>query len=477
MNRLAQVAWVWIAASAMPLEAQPSDPGDLTLQARSILRKYCAECHHSGPNRVGELSVLDRAGLERADRPFLNLGSPTQSQIVQLVEDGSMPPGPRPRPTPEERRVLREWVAAGAAAYPASFDEGFVRRAILEDVQKRTTEERIRGRYFSLHNLVRDDDVSFTLESRRSALRQAVSRLSKAPDDALTPIDGAATVFRLDIAQAGWDLRPFQRREIVEQKERLSPSPVTLHDVILIEYPFGRLDPGEPTFGRLIDLFLRPANQLVPILYLRGDWFSEVFLGSRAASDLARALDLPRPPLHSAPPPRLPDDASSTGRPIRPLDGIDAPDRDSGEGGFGVLFDVWNADTKATARRFVEGGQLLLYLRPTRDAFVQIVWRNADGSCGVPNLGANSLLGANTETILGGASGKGYRLKQNVTGKERLMLYAAEGTLPPAEHLRTKLLDERVVHRFYRLPGENALGEADPERIVRKTIEIEIVKP
>ncbi|MCX7701556.1 MAG: hypothetical protein N2039_11835, partial [Gemmataceae bacterium] len=463
--------------SGVSRQAQPRDPGDLTLQARSILRKYCAECHHSGPNRIGELSVLDRAGLERPNRPFLNLGSPTQSQILQLVEDGSMPPGQRPRPTPEERQVLREWVAAGATAFPAGFDEGYVRRTILTDIERRTPEERIRGRYFSLHNLVRDDDVSFTLESRRAALRQAVARLSKAPGAQLTPIDAAATVFRLDIAQAGWDFRPFQRREVVEQKERLTPSPVTLHDVILIEYPFGRLDPGEPTFGRLVELFLRPANQLVPILYLRGDWFSEVFLGSRAASDLARALDLPPPPLHSGPPPRLPDDANGTGRPIRPLDGIDAPDRDSGEGGFGVLFDVWNAETRATARRFIEGGQLLLYLRPTREAFVQIVWRNADGSCGVPNLGANSLLGANTETILGGASGKGYRLKQNVLGKERLILYAAEGALPAAEHLRTKLLDERVVHRFYRLPGEETKAEADPERIIRKTIEIEIVKP
>ncbi len=477
MARLASVVWFIVAGAGLSLRADPPPAGDLALQARAILRKYCADCHDTHPRRIGELSVRTRAGLERAGRPFLVPSSPSTSQIVHLIEDGSMPPGQRPQPSPDERRILRDWIAVGAPAYPATFDELYVRRAILADIEKRPAEQRPTGRYLSLHNLVRDDDPTFTLEERRTALRRAISQLSKATGDVLEPIDGAATIFRLELAPTGWDLRPFQRREVVDQKERLTPSSVNLYDLILIEYPFGRLDPSEPTFARLIETFLRPAGQLVPILYLRGDWLTDVFLGTRASADITRALELPQPSIRNGSPTPLPDDPLTTGARILPLDGIDASDHDSGEGGFGVLFDVWNAETRATARRFQGGNYLLFFLRPTRDTFVQLVWRNADGTCSVPNLGAHSFLGANTETILAGASGKGYRLKQNLTGRERLIVYAAESSLPPTEHLKTKMLDERVVHRFYPLPGEKPMGEVNPDRVIRKSVEIEITQP
>src|SRR5262245_59949028 len=76
---------------------------DLTIQARAVLRKYCADCHHPDAGHFGEISVLDRAGLERAGRPFLLPGKPTASQILQLIDGGSMPPGNRDKPNEVER--------------------------------------------------------------------------------------------------------------------------------------------------------------------------------------------------------------------------------------------------------------------------------------------------------------------------------------------------------------------------------------
>lgn len=466
-----------VLMSSPALAAESQTTADLALQARAILHKYCAECHRSAETRIGELSVWDRTGLDRPDRPFLVPGSAVESQIWRLIEDGSMPPGTRPKPNADERETLRRWIDAQAPSFPHQFDESYVRQTILADIEKRPAEQRGRGRYFSLHHLVKDGDISVSLEPQRSSLRQAITQHSRISPDALEVIDGSGTVFRVDLTAAGWDARPFQRRELVDGREKLQPSSVNLFDLILIDYPLATWDPDEPTFRRLIELFLRPAEQLVPVLYLRGDWFVEHFVGSATSLDIARYLQLQAPVrLANRRNPLLPS-PNVPGRPIRPLDARDSPDSDRGEKGFGVLFDVWSHETRATARSFHPGDRLLIYVRPTRDAYIQIVWHNADGTCSVPNLGINELLGSGVEAVLGGATGQGYRLKRGVIGRERIVLFASEDRLPPTEHLKSKDINERVIHRFYRLPGERRPDEADPERIIRKSVEFDIREP
>src|SRR5262249_58458413 len=106
----------------------------------------------------GEISVNDRSGLDRAARPFLTPGAADASQLMRLVEDGSMPPGGRDKPTVEERQVLRDWINADAVPYPRRFDDAYVQGSILADLGSRVkAEDRPHVRYFSLHNLMPDD--------------------------------------------------------------------------------------------------------------------------------------------------------------------------------------------------------------------------------------------------------------------------------------------------------------------------------
>jgi len=78
------------------------DKGDLAIQARGILKKYCSECHSGEAGSRGTIVVLEHPKLV-ADGPnpihFVLPKNAAGSQIIQFIEDGSMPPGNRARPT------------------------------------------------------------------------------------------------------------------------------------------------------------------------------------------------------------------------------------------------------------------------------------------------------------------------------------------------------------------------------------------
>ncbi len=94
-------------------------PEALAVQARVVLKKHCFDCH--GKNAVkpkGKLNLFDRAQLEDRERKIVVAGKPEASLLVEQVEKGEMPPEERPRLSAAEKKVLREWVAAGAPPLP-----------------------------------------------------------------------------------------------------------------------------------------------------------------------------------------------------------------------------------------------------------------------------------------------------------------------------------------------------------------------
>src|SRR6516165_3147544 len=100
----------------------PTDAADaprLADQARAILQTSCSRCHNTeGKAKGGFGYVLDRDRLVAQDK--LVPGSADQSPLFQRIIKGEMPPKEqRPRPSPAEVALLKQWIDAGAPALSA----------------------------------------------------------------------------------------------------------------------------------------------------------------------------------------------------------------------------------------------------------------------------------------------------------------------------------------------------------------------
>ena len=241
---------------------------DLAIRARVVLKKHCAKCHGDA-GRKGELSVLDRAGLERGERPFLVPSAAGKSQLVQLIEDGSMPPGIGPKLSDAEVQIVRDWIGAAAPSYPKQFDDLYVLSAILTDVKNQPEADLPSLRYFSLANLIPDDNASFSMTELRESLRAAINYLSKTELLKLDEADPVGAVFRVDIRKTGWAATPFEERRLVNGVRKFFASNVTLFDVMLLEYPLGLVYPAHEIY-RQADAFLDRAKQVRPLAFVRG---------------------------------------------------------------------------------------------------------------------------------------------------------------------------------------------------------------
>jgi mono/diheme cytochrome c family protein len=105
-------------AVTQPTAAEaPARPEELAAKAKTILTKYCFECHGKDANKPKKkLKILDHAALLSDKRKLLVPGSPDTSLIIKRIENKAnpMPPEENPQVTDAERKVLRAWIAAGA---------------------------------------------------------------------------------------------------------------------------------------------------------------------------------------------------------------------------------------------------------------------------------------------------------------------------------------------------------------------------
>jgi mono/diheme cytochrome c family protein len=101
-----------------PIQAQETP--ELALKARDVLRKHCFECHGQNPKKPkGALNLFDRSHLDDKERGIVVAKTPGESELVKRIEDGTMPAGKRAKVPAPEQKVLRDWILAGAPAFPA----------------------------------------------------------------------------------------------------------------------------------------------------------------------------------------------------------------------------------------------------------------------------------------------------------------------------------------------------------------------
>ncbi len=491
------------APAATP-DLTPREKGDLAIRARDILRKYCHECH-AGTPKHGTVAVLDHPKLVATGPhpvPFVAPGDATGSQILHLIEDGSMPPGGKPRPGPDEVATLKKWVAAGAPHFPAAFDDDSTLRAMLDDVAHQPAADVPHLRYFSFAHLVRDnapvpDLTAAELELQRGLLRAGVSAKP-------VPVDAAATLYRLDIRGTGWE-----NRELFYRATKGAPAdvyPLTAHDLLLLEYPHGFGVPADhPEAKRLVG-YLAKAKPAWSVPFLRANWVSEALKeNSPLADDLRSLADLSESLRKQGDPaldkgeklPCGPKTRAFAGRnPVPPATRPESPSPL-------LPLSAWYVGDcrvepppfKLTAAVVDPGGTVLkavtdktpFRLKVTTDRDVRfvllMVW--ADGTVALQPTQANGLLKAG-ETFLAPADSGAFQIAGVLTGEskgtEYFVFLASPTELPPVVIVRSRHASHQAcrdegrfpIYRFLFDPETKPPAGFDPSRVVRTVLPVTV---
>jgi mono/diheme cytochrome c family protein len=283
MARLALLSLLFAAACRGAGRAADR-PGQLALQALTVLHRHCGDCHgDDGKPRAG-LNVLSRDALV-ARRKVVQPGAPDASELLDLVAGGSMPPGTHPKVPDAEVKLLRAWVEAGApTASPAEYTLHY----LLADWHSLDEADRRHTRYLSVSHLLDAPDSEARLAAARKDLQQALAALRPADRKGplvLETIDPRRTVFRIHLERLGWNKQPFERKR---KGKSLGKSEVNLYDLLLLEYPYAILPPA--LFPEPLAQFLLTTKQVRPVPYLRGDWLVAVLGEKDLYDDLAVLL-------------------------------------------------------------------------------------------------------------------------------------------------------------------------------------------
>jgi mono/diheme cytochrome c family protein/cytochrome c553 len=298
----------WIAAGAPDLTdktivtAKTAAEPAQTLEERveDLFHTRCVSCHGGAKPEKG-LRVLDHAAL--LQRALVVPKKPDDSPLLAKLQaaDSEEVMPPNGRLAPEQIALVKDWIMAGAAAFdpvveasPGQVGNRYVLEKILEDVRQLTAaDQEVKSyRYFSLNHLLAGGVTRRQLETYRKALALTLNHLHL-KDDLFVPQplggDPTRTIFRINVADLGWDTKPFRR---VRSDNTLGDAgTVSLWDLILLEYPFGVMFDGadtKETYQALINEFLAPSGQVRPVAFVRADWFMIAATRAPLYEDLLR---------------------------------------------------------------------------------------------------------------------------------------------------------------------------------------------
>jgi mono/diheme cytochrome c family protein len=462
------VALALVMAGSLPAGQESND---LAEKAATILRKQCVQCHGSAKGATANLKILDHAQLISEDRRLVVQGKPEESELFQLVECGSMPPGTAPKVSDEDRKVLRTWIEQDAPPFPPHTGEPYILAQIQADINRLAAADRPKVRYVSLNHLL-DGDGAKDLDVYRAALGKALNLFATNVNVVqLPPIDPDKTIFRIRLEELGWDKRPFVADPKYKGKE-IDPTLVNLYDLILLEYPYAVPPDNSPAGKALVKSFLKPANLLRPVPYVRGDWLVVAVTDAPLYGELRgeAASVQPKKPADGDPlrfvAERFARNPGPAGVPA--LDALSVPDSEPGGAPTMVALEVLDPDGKPG--RVFKPGQKISFKLTNDEALMvnyQLVATDVKGLKFV--LRENAL-----------APGASISIPATIghnAGKEHLTVLVSKAPLPPAALLKTKNEDaRRVVHALYKIDEDNSIQTLfDPARIVKITKSFETV--
>ena len=275
------VSFVWLAvfaSLALSLRAvsatgQTPDPA---AQAIKVLTERCARCHGQNGVAMKNVFVLNRDRLIAAR--IVVPGDPG-SLLLKMVESNAMPPGGPALPD-EEKKILRDWVIAGAPSWKdktgstnrAFVDEQKLIALIEQDLLNQPQRSRQFLRYFSLVHLYNAGVSEQELETYRAALGKLINSLSWHKEITRpSAVDAVRTLFRIDLRDYSWSAATWE--------------------LLLSTYPYGLRSAEGSNVTRI-------SGARAP--YVRADWFAanasipplyhDLLALPRSAVDLERQL-------------------------------------------------------------------------------------------------------------------------------------------------------------------------------------------
>ncbi len=429
---------------------------EIAAQAQHIFRQHCGECHGTIQPRAG-LSVLDRTSLVERHK-VVAPGKPAASELLQLVETGTMPPGTRTKLSDEDRKVLRQWIEGGAVAFPREYGDAYVLNTILKDARQRASDPQSLAatRYFSLNHYLPDAEAD--LARAREMFFKALPYLSlKSSPPQPEALDYQQTIYRVDLRQLGWEETPF------------NDSAFNLYDLLLLEYPYAPLPERSEVWQALTEHYFKLAKPVRPIAYVQADWLVQAALRPPLNKDLGKDRVKSPPTGLENVVVREPQDLPSRRR-ILPLDGLTYPAHNVEQPGIQIALEAIDQETGQAATIFRPNGKLVVRLtnRGKKPIFFQLILASE----------GQKVFVAEEQPLEPGSI---YRFppdpKQVIPLDERpsrdhISVYASEAILPEGRLLHSdKKVTDRVVHDFYplRLNAE----PFDPSKLIKKTLEIE----
>jgi serine/threonine-protein kinase len=253
-------------ALAGPPSASAQDLG-LADRAQAFLKRYCFDCH-GGPNDQGTrfTSALDpKVLLARPEnskkKPFVVPGDP-QGSLVWLQAGKApfrMPPDDAEvKPGDDERKVLEEWIKAGAPFPKATgrkpLDDRIVLTRVRDHLMRTGAADRPFQRYITLDHLHNNQSISDDqLRIHRAAVSKLLNSLSHEREIARPEaIDaGSEAILHFDLRAYGWE--PDDWVEVEKA------------------YPYGVLHVQDRELLEIEQEIARLAATRLPVL--RGDWF------------------------------------------------------------------------------------------------------------------------------------------------------------------------------------------------------------
>jgi serine/threonine-protein kinase len=270
-------------AATLPLSAAAADAEDPADPVRALLKKRCAECHEGDKARAG-LQILNLEALKKSK--IVQPGKPEDSELLQLVECGTMPAGLRDKLDKADVKILRDWIKGGAEIeVEPSGDPVLI--AIAEDIKRQRADnpDGLRFlRYISFRHL---QPAGPDADTCLQALTRCLNLLNWMTEPIKPePVDSTRTIFRIDLRKLEWAVAPYRTVD-------LQKAAVNVYDVLLLEYPLApaALDVGGE-LGAVLSDYLNKARQVRPVVYVRGDWLLAAALQPPLYEDL---LQVPRP--------------------------------------------------------------------------------------------------------------------------------------------------------------------------------------